>query len=153
MTFVTRSLAALCCLLLGLPGCASERERAAWTDYEAVNATFRPAGEAPAAITSAMTLSDYVELAVARSPKIQAQVQRWRAGLERVPQARSLPDPQVTYGGFLEEVETRTGPQLLFCPFAIAQSAAASKRLIVDDNCKVVCWEPVGFENYKIVNF
>jgi outer membrane protein TolC len=98
-------------LAVGLAGCASDRERLAWTDLEALSASFRPVDEAPAALTSASTLDDYVALALTRSPALQAQSQRWRADLERIPQARALPDPQLSYGGFVEEIETRIGPQ------------------------------------------
>mgnify|MGYP001221117436 CR=1 FL=1 len=101
-------------LCVGLAGCASQRERVAVAiaDWDALDASFVRAMDDPVApITSAATLADYVALALARNPGYQASSQRWLADLERVPQARSLPDPQLTYGGFLEEVETRVGPQ------------------------------------------
>lgn len=56
-------------------------------------------------------LAAYVAKAQNASPAIQAAAADWRASLERVPQAESLPDPRLTFGYFIEPVETRTGPQ------------------------------------------
>jgi len=96
---------------LAASACASQRERDSFAAWDDLADTFRPRGEAPAPITSASTLADYLVLALERNRGIQADAQRWRAGLERVPQARSLPDPTLSYGGFIERVETRIGPQ------------------------------------------
>lgn len=53
----------------------------------------------------------YVLYALANSPKVEAAVQRWRAAAARTDQVGVLPDPRFDMGFFLEEVETRTGPQ------------------------------------------
>lgn len=57
-----------------------------------------------------VTLADHVREARRRSPALRAAAQTWRAALERMPQAVSLPDPRLSLGYFLDEVETRTGP-------------------------------------------
>ncbi len=44
------------------------------------------------------------------SPTLEAAFHRWRAALARVPQVSSLPDPKLTYGYFIESIQTRTGP-------------------------------------------
>ena len=54
---------------------------------------------------------EFVRYALFHSPKVEAAYQRWVAAAERLPQARSLPDPRVNFGFFLDEVETRTGAQ------------------------------------------
>ena len=41
----------------------------------------------------------------------EAAFNRWKAALEKIPQARSLPDPRFSYRYFIKEVETRVGPQ------------------------------------------
>lgn len=102
------------CLLLGLcalnlAGCQSEAEVTQWQDLEQVLGRFDP--RATAHITSTTPLAEYVRLARARNPGLRAGAARWRAALERIPQARGLPDPHVRYGYFFESVETRTGPQ------------------------------------------
>lgn len=66
------------------------------------------AAEAP---FSGNTLSDYLERATAANPDLQAYEQRYRAALQRVPQASALPDPRLQVTHFVESVQTRTGPQ------------------------------------------
>lgn len=76
--------------------------------------------------TDAPTLSegasadDFVRYALYHSPKVEAAYQRWVAAAERLPQVRSLPDPRVNFGFFLDEVETRTGAQQ--ARFGVSQS-------------------------------
>jgi len=55
--------------------------------------------------------SEYIRYALYHSPEIERAYQRWRASTERLPQLRSLPDPRLNMGFFLNEVETRVGPQ------------------------------------------
>ncbi|NGX15735.1 TolC family protein [Wenzhouxiangella sp. XN24] len=50
-------------------------------------------------------LTDYVEHALRHSPALAAAYQDWRAAAERVPQARSLPDPQLGVGLVFDQVE------------------------------------------------
>jgi len=63
---------------------------------------------------------DFVRYALYHSPKVEAAYQRWVAASERLPQVRSLPDPRVNFGFFLDEVETRTGAQQ--ARFGVSQS-------------------------------
>ncbi|MHC4165505.1 MAG: TolC family protein, partial [Planctomycetota bacterium] len=70
----------------------------------------RSAQEAPET-DSLQTLSDYLRYAALNSAGLKASFEQWKAAIEEVPQARSLPDPRFTYGHFIEEVETRVGPQ------------------------------------------
>lgn len=53
----------------------------------------------------------FVRYALYHSPEVEAAYQRWRASAERLPQVGALPDPRLSVGFFLEEVQTRTGPQ------------------------------------------
>ena len=46
-----------------------------------------------------------------RNPEIQAAKWRWRAAMERVPQAESYPNPLFSFTYYVREVETRVGPQ------------------------------------------
>lgn len=68
----------------------------------------RPAG---ADANSLLTLSDYLGYAERNNASLKSIFEQFRAVAEEVPQARALPDPRLTYGYFLEEVETRVGPQ------------------------------------------
>jgi cobalt-zinc-cadmium efflux system outer membrane protein len=57
------------------------------------------------------TLSDYLRVAALNNAGLEAAFEQWKMAVEEVPQVRSLPDPRFTYGYFIEEVETRVGPQ------------------------------------------
>ncbi|UCD51850.1 MAG: TolC family protein [Phycisphaerales bacterium] len=56
-------------------------------------------------------LSDYLEYAALNNPELEAAFNRWKAALEKVPQAKSWPDPRFSYRYFIREIETRVGPQ------------------------------------------
>ena len=56
-------------------------------------------------------LAELVEDMLWGNPEIQAVRELSLSRLERVPQERSLPDPQVAYRVFLSQPETRVGPQ------------------------------------------
>ena len=57
------------------------------------------------------SLPDYLQYAALNNAGLEAAFKRWEAALERIPQAEGLPDPRFTYAYFVEEVETRVGPQ------------------------------------------
>lgn len=69
----------------------------------AANPSTFPVGEA--------SLSDYLSHAQTANPQLQAFDQRYRAAMQRVPQALALPDPMFQVTSFVESVETRLGPQ------------------------------------------
>ncbi|MEZ6242112.1 MAG: TolC family protein [Phycisphaerales bacterium] len=57
------------------------------------------------------TPGEYVAYALFHSPEVEAAYQRWLAAGERLPQVGALPDPRLSVGFFVDEVETRVGPQ------------------------------------------
>ncbi|MFC1737448.1 TolC family protein [Planctomycetota bacterium] len=57
------------------------------------------------------TLADYLRYAALNNAGLQAAFEQWKVAVEQVPQSKALPDPKFTYGYFIEEVETRVGPQ------------------------------------------
>ena len=57
------------------------------------------------------TPESFVRYALYHNPEVERAFQQWRAASERLPQVRSLPDPRLSVGFFLDEVETRVGPQ------------------------------------------
>ncbi|MGI9516105.1 MAG: TolC family protein [Pirellulaceae bacterium] len=57
------------------------------------------------------TIDDYVAMSLAQNPRIQAAEQRVQALRCRIPQARSLPDPQVSTNTYLAPVQTAAGEQ------------------------------------------
>ena len=75
------------------------------------------AGELPArevhalALPEQPSLTDYLRYAALNNPGLEAAFYQWKVALEKVPQARALPDPRFNYAYFVEQVETRVGPQ------------------------------------------
>ncbi len=50
-------------------------------------------------------LEDYLRYAMRHNPDLEAAFYRWRAALERIPQAKALPDPRLSFGVLLDQVE------------------------------------------------
>jgi outer membrane protein, heavy metal efflux system len=51
-------------------------------------------------------LEDYVRYALGHHPDLDAAFQQWRAAVERIPQAQTLPDPRVSVGFILDQVDS-----------------------------------------------
>jgi outer membrane protein TolC len=56
-------------------------------------------------------LDDYLAIATNHNPALKAAFYNWKAELEKAGYAGALPDPMFTYSYFVENVETRVGPQ------------------------------------------
>jgi len=54
-----------------------------------------------------VTLQEYLQCAAANNAGLKAAYEQWQAASEQVPQAKSLPDPQVTYGYATESTPQR----------------------------------------------
>ena len=63
------------------------------------------------AFARADELHDYLAEAAQNNPGLEAAFNNWKAALEQIPQVEALPDPRFNYGYFIQEVETRVGPQ------------------------------------------
>ena len=119
-------------LLLGTAGCASDAQQHAFDEWirmdseayggrhaAALGSDQRPSTLAAARSQTAAThdlaedaaLEDYLRYAGMHNPGLEAAFNQWKAALERIPQVRSLPDPRFNYRYFIENVETRVGPQ------------------------------------------
>jgi cobalt-zinc-cadmium efflux system outer membrane protein len=84
-------------------------------DHLAVSEIPIPSENAPAQnlpnLDHTSTLADYLKYAALNNPGLEAAFNQWKAALEMVPQVTSLPDPRFNYAYYIEEVETRVGPQ------------------------------------------
>jgi outer membrane protein TolC len=69
------------------------------------------ASEQPGDANDLSELADYLRFASVNNAELKAKFQDWKAALQQIPQARALDDPKFTYSYFIEEVETRVGPQ------------------------------------------
>lgn len=103
-------------ILAVLAGCTTVEERG----QDAIRATVRSsgvpgiAGAAPGPMPDLdenATIHDYLTYALLNNPGVRSAFETWRAALERVPQAKALPDPTLGYGYFIRNIETRVGPQ------------------------------------------
>jgi outer membrane protein TolC len=56
-----------------------------------------------------VTLQQYVRYAALNNAGLKAAFEQWKAALQQVRQAGALPDPQFTYGYYIDEVETKEG--------------------------------------------
>ena len=57
------------------------------------------------------SLENVTRYALRHNESLQAAFARWRARLERIAQVSALPDPSLGFTEFLQDLETRTGPQ------------------------------------------
>jgi outer membrane protein TolC len=55
------------------------------------------------------TLQEYLRYAALNNAGLKAAFEQWKAALQQIPQAGALPDPQFTYGNYIDEVETKEG--------------------------------------------
>lgn len=62
-------------------------------------------------LTSNSDLKDYLRYAALNNGELKAAFNQWKAALQKIPQARSLPNPMLNFVYYIKEVETRVGPQ------------------------------------------
>ncbi len=74
-------------------------------------ATYYETTQSSIVIDSSSTLDDYLAHAALSSPSLKAAFYSWQAALAKTNYAGALPDPIVSFGYFIENVETRVGPQ------------------------------------------
>lgn len=70
-----------------------------------------PASLAPVEKELALGLPGYLSLALEHSAEARAAHEQWQAAVLRIPAAATLPEPTLSFGVFVREVETRVGPQ------------------------------------------
>ncbi|MBN2415349.1 TolC family protein [bacterium] len=56
-------------------------------------------------------LQGYERILLERNPELQSQWAMWESSRKKIASVQSLPDPQLTFGHFLEPVQTAVGPQ------------------------------------------
>ena len=110
---------ALLATLFVLGGCATgidqdlvqARTRHLYADASPLAAPLEAEREAVPEPLKDATLDEYVRVALSNNAGLRSAFGQWQSALERIPQAITLPDPQFTYTNFIEEIQTRTGPQ------------------------------------------
>lgn len=62
--------------------------------------------------SNAQSLDEYLKIAAENNPGLKSKFYSYQASLEKVPQVSSLPDPQLTFGIFIEPMERYMGNQI-----------------------------------------
>ncbi|MGD0744674.1 MAG: TolC family protein [Verrucomicrobiota bacterium] len=110
---------AICCLFaaagLALAGCRgvpAPGEKQARRDLGAVAAQYRPGNSRPALseLTPDSNLSNFLAFALLDSPAVEAAFYDWSASVENITVTRSLPDPQLTFQAYIQDVVTSLMP-------------------------------------------
>ena len=57
------------------------------------------------------TLEDYFVMAAGNNPGLKGKYKAFEAALQKIPQAKSLSDPNLSFGYFISPVQTKLGPQ------------------------------------------
>lgn len=99
-------------------------------------------------VNAPQKLEDYLRIAAMQNAGLETAFEQWKVALEQIPQAKALPDPKFTYGYFIREIETRTGPQKQ--RFSIAQTfpwfgVIESRKDIAAAKAKV------AYQNYEAI--
>lgn len=63
-------------------------------------------------VSNGQTLNEYLIIAGENNLGLKASYAAFEGALERIPQAKALPDPSLSFGYFISPVETRVGPQI-----------------------------------------
>jgi outer membrane protein TolC len=109
---------ALLLALLAVTSCKGippRGEREARRQMSAETRTYRPHGQKSPlpALTPESSLSNYLAFAMLNQPKVEAAFYDWLASIERITQARSLPDPQFTFQMDIQNIVTSIMPGLM----------------------------------------
>ena len=108
-------LTVLSLLFSGCKGFSTKSEKEARQQVQVVGANYRPHGQKPPlpVLTADSSLSNYLTFAMLNQPKVEAAFYDWAASIERITQARSLPDPQLTFQMDIQNIITSIMPGLM----------------------------------------
>ncbi|MFH1772028.1 MAG: TolC family protein [Candidatus Omnitrophota bacterium] len=98
-------------------------------------------------VLEGLTLNDYIRLGLGNNPGLKARFYQWKFSFRKITEAFSLPDPQFTYTNYIEEVETRVGPQE--SAFSIAQKFPLPDKLWLRKSKAFSASEEVFYEFEK----
>lgn len=101
-------------VLAGCRGVPAPGERQAKGDLSAVGEKYRPDQGVPVLpeLTLDSSLSNFVAFALLNSPRVEAAFYDWSGSVENITVARSLPDPQLTFQAYIQNVLTSLMPGL-----------------------------------------
>ena len=94
-------------------GCSTKPKAFNVTRKQPVQTTFQIEDSFPrenSTLPEEPTLDDCILYALRESRDVRAAYSLYQAALEKAPQVSSLPEPRLSYGYFINAIETRTGP-------------------------------------------
>jgi outer membrane protein TolC len=99
----------------GCKGISTRGERESRRQVEIVASDYRPHGQKPPlpVLTSDSSLSNYLAFAMLNQPRVEVAFYDWAGAIERITEARSLPDPQFTFQMDIQNVITSIMPGLM----------------------------------------
>ena len=92
----------------------------------------------------------YLEMAATHNPELKARFNDFMASLEMIPQARGMADPRITFGYFIQPVETRVGAQR--ASFGLTQTFPWFGTLKAKENvaCQIAEAKLIAFQDAKL---
>jgi outer membrane protein TolC len=103
------SFAVFAAVLLLQTGSAAGTSDGLWDRADSLEAAYRAADDVD--IDSGASLETYLRVAAGRNPALRSMFYRWKSALGHADVGGTLPDPVISYRYFIENVETRVGPQ------------------------------------------
>ena len=102
-------------VVTGCKGVPTRSEKEARQQVQSIAKDYRPHGERPALpeLRVDSSLSNYLAFAMLNQPKVEAAYYDWLASVERITQARSLPDPQLTFQMDIQNIVTSIMPGIM----------------------------------------
>ena len=98
--------------LAGCRGVQTPGEKQARHDFSAIAGQYRPGNQRPELpeLTPESSLSNFLSYALLNSPAVEASFYDWSASVENITVTRSLPDPQLTFQAYIQDVVTSLMP-------------------------------------------
>ncbi|HTY87024.1 MAG TPA: TolC family protein [Candidatus Acidoferrum sp.] len=101
--------------LTGCKGVSTRDEREARQQLGTVKSAYRPKEQRPALpdLTTNSSLGDFLTYAMLNQPQVEAAYYDWVGAVENITVARSLPDPQLTFQMYIQNLITSVMPGLM----------------------------------------
>jgi outer membrane protein TolC len=92
----------------------------------------------------------YLKLAATHNPELNAKFNDFMASLEMIPQARGLSDPRISFGYFIQPLETRVGAQRASIGITQTFPWFGTLRAKEEVACQIVEAKLTAFEDAKL---
>jgi len=96
-------------ILIGVPVLYGLDDYRGGGEIDSLESVFNNRGEI--AIPENPDLEDYLKIAMKNNPVLKSAFYDWKAEIKRAGYAGALSDPMLSFGYYIEHVETRVGPQ------------------------------------------